>query len=51
MLGKKKDTDRPILIKFTHFHDKEKLLFDTANIPDESRFKIILKTVDAEKLN
>ena len=34
-LGKKKDTDRPILIKFTHFHDKEKLLFDTANIPDE----------------
>ena len=33
-LGKKKDTDRPILIKFTHFHDKEKLLFDTANVPD-----------------
>ena len=34
MIGKKKDTDRPILIKFVHGHDKHKLLYETKNVPD-----------------
>ena len=43
-LGKKQDTDRPIFIKFTHFSHKEKLPFDTTNIPEGiPRFKIILR--------
>ena len=31
-LGKKKDTDRPILIKFVHSHDKHKLLYETKDV-------------------
>ena len=30
--GKKQDTDPFMLINFTYFHDKQKLLFDTINI-------------------
>ena len=38
-LGREKDLDRPILIKFSHFHDKEKLLFNTTNIPEGIQVK------------
>ena len=36
---KKKDTDRPILIKFVHSHDKHKLLYETKDVPNELKVK------------
>ena len=38
-LGKKKDTDRPILIKFAHNHDKHKLLYETKDVPNGLKVK------------
>ena len=38
-LGKKKDTDRPILIKFVHSHDKHKLLYETKDVPNGLKVK------------
>ena len=38
-LSKKKDTDRPILIKFVHSHDKHKLLYETKDVPNGLKVK------------
>ena len=38
-LGKKKDTDRPMLIKFVHSHDKHKLLYETRDVPNGLKVK------------
>ena len=35
-IGKTKDTDKPILIKFVHSHDKHKLLYETKVVPNQS---------------